>query len=151
MRRRLSSIFTFPAVISGPLLLVAAGLLALYLYVLRTSDSPSKLLWLVGLLIFLAVLLWGNFIWHRSRRVFIDQEKFYVSNYFLNEISFPITDVDHIGEVILSRHNFVELHLNKPTRLGRVIRFMPRMRSDSKFNQADPIAADLRQMIDAAK
>jgi hypothetical protein len=151
MRRRLSSIFTFPAVISGPALLVSAGLLALYLYVLRESSAPSTLPWLVGLLAFMGMVVWVTFLWHRSRRVLVDDEKFYVSNYFLNEITIPIRSIDHIEEVIHSRHNFVELHVVEPTRIGRVIRFMPRLQANSRFNHTDPIAGELRQMIASAK
>jgi hypothetical protein len=146
-RRRLSTIMTFPAMFAGPLLVTIAGVLALYYYVLRDSREASNIPVLIFLCGFIGVLLWGNFIWHRSRRVLMDEANFYFSNYLLNEITVPISDVVVVTERIYARNNFVELHLRQPTKLGQIIRFMPRMRVGSKFAHSDPVVAELRELI----
>ena len=137
---------------AGPLLLVIGGLLAIYEYALDDYRGPSNIWIWSALCGGLGLMLWISFVWHRSRRVMMDDKFFYVTNYLRNEFVIPIRDVEAVTERIYERSkNFVELNLNQPTPLGLVIRFMPRMRAESKSNQSDPVTDELRLAIQTAK
>jgi len=151
MRRRLSTIFTFPAMFTGPLLVTVAVLLGVYYYLRPDSATRSDVAVIIGLCGFIGAICWISFIWHRSRRVFVDGENFYVSNYLLKEITIPIGEVKSVTEIIYSRNNFVELNLAHPTRIGQVVRFMPRLRSNARFGASDPVVQELRDLIDKRK
>lgn len=131
----------------GPLLLKVAALLAVYYYLLRQSHTRSNIPLVIGLCCFIGAIFWISFIWHRSRRVLVDDDNFYVSNYLLKEITVPIGDVESVSEIIYSRSNLVELNLARPTRIGRLVRFMPRMRWESRFGYSDPVVRELRDLI----
>ncbi len=131
----------------GPLLLTVSALLVVYYYLLPQSQTSSNIPVVIGLCCIIGAICWISFVWHRSRRVVMDDENFYVSNYLLKEITITIGDVESVSEIIHTRSNFVELNLARPTRIGKVVRFMPRMRSESRFGQSDPVVRELRDLI----
>lgn len=136
---------------AGPFLTAAAAILAFIHYIWLGAPTQSKMPYVVLMLGVIGVLLWGNFLWLRARRVRIDHENFYVSNYLLNEITIPFADVAGVSQRILHRNHLLTLHLAVPTKLGTVINFMPAALDDARFGHEHPLADELNRMLEAAR
>jgi hypothetical protein len=80
--------------------------------------------------LFLGWIVIGGFIcWTcvRLKRVSIDDQFLYVSNYF-NEIAIPFSDIGDVTQHLWTNNQQVTIYFKVPTEFGGEIIFMPRFR-----------------------
>jgi hypothetical protein len=84
----------------------------------------------------------------RIKRVAIDEDFLYVSNYFRSE-RIPLDNIDSVTDNIWLDSHPVTIHLKEPCSFGRKIIFMPQMLI--LFFQHHPIVKELQNELDARK
>ena len=82
----------------------------------------------------------------RLKRVSIDEQFLYVSNYF-NEIAIPFSDIGDVTQNLWMNNHQVTIHFKVPTEFGGAIVFMPRFRF-FPFAGPHPVVDRLKQLAD---
>jgi hypothetical protein len=80
----------------------------------------------------------------RLKRVSIDEQFLYVSNYF-NEIAIPFSDIGDVTQNPWMNNQHVTIHFKVPTEFGGAIVFMPRFRF-FPFVGPHPVVDRLKQL-----
>ena len=136
---------------AGPLFCGAAAITAFVHYIWLDAPPQAKTPYVIMMLAIVGVTVWGNFVWLRIRRVRIDAQNFYVSNYLIDEITIPLGQVAGVSQRYLDRNRLLTLHLATKTKLGDTINFLPPAFDTSKFNQPHPLVEELCNLIAASQ
>ena len=123
MVTRLSSLQTFFCKFIFPLIWIGSTVFGM-MKPTKVADPAS---WLAGFLVWLAI---GGFIYWtcvRLKKVSIDEQYLYVSNY-LREIAIPFSDIGEVTENRWLNSHPVTIHFKVPTEFGDNIVFMPTFR-----------------------
>jgi len=78
------------------------------------------------------------------KRVSIDEQFLYVSNYF-NEIAIPFSDIGDVTQNLWLNNQQVTIHFKVPNEFGGAIVFMPRFRF-FPFAGRHPVVDRLKQL-----
>lgn len=152
-RRSVSSAQTFLLKFIFPLIWISgfgAGTLGLWLEAFNgsTGPPPSEMKWL-----FLFAWIAGStfIVWFSARikRVEMDRDNLYVSNYF-SEIAVPYGQVMEVSENRWVSGHPVTLRLRTQSAFGRAITFLPRARMFGFFSP-HPIVGELRGLAEIAE
>ena len=112
----------------------------------RNGPPPEFMKWA-----FLAAWLVGSgfILWFCSRvkRVQVDDEALYVSNYW-SEVRIPFTEVSHFTQSYMSRPPTVTIHLRSVSPVGQRIVFIPKFRW--VLFGTHPIITELQALCDRA-
>ena len=143
MKRRLSSIFTFPYKIF-PALWSAFSLLWVVGLLIKSVETQDNIkIFIVGVISTL-MSVFACWMCAPLKRVYIDNDTLYVSNY-VREIKISLADIeqvhDEIGALTGSSLRRMILILRSPSEFGKKIIFAP------KFFSAREIANELRNHI----
>lgn len=142
MKRTISSSQTFIAKFIAPILFI----IVLFSLFSDFHKSPNNLrsLPFPFLIIFLLIIAFTFWFSIKMKKVSIDRQNLYISNY-IKEISIPISDIYDVTEIVWVNGNPVFIHLKKPTEFGSKILFMPKLRLFAFFS-SHPIVNDLKSM-----
>lgn len=99
---------------------------------------------------FVGVMLLTHGLVRRFRKISVDKDNLYISNYFLKEISVPLTDIAAVSEESLPNGHILTIHLKHPSRFGDKIRFLPALRNE-RFYSRYPIADELMELATAKR
>jgi hypothetical protein len=138
--------YVFPALWIG---LFGLGTCGLWLGAFhgRNGDPPlewMKWLFLVAWLVGTGFILWSC---GRLKRVQVDDEALYVSNYW-SEVRVPFTEVSHFAQSFLSRPPTVTVHLRSVSPVGERVVFIPKFRW--VVFGTHPIISELQALCDRA-
>jgi hypothetical protein len=101
---------------------------------------------------FLAAWLIGSsfIIWfcRRLKRVQVDEEALYVSNYW-SEVRIPLAEVSHLTQSYMSRPPTITIHLRGMSSIGQRIVFIPKFRW--VLFGTHPVITELQALCDRAK
>ena len=129
MKKRLSSVLTFPY----KLLVSFLGAYLVYLTIFKFSDMSF-----IGLILGYAGVLMLYLLIGTYKRVCIDEEWLYVSNYFREE-RIPLNSIQRVnGPSRWSSIPSIELTLDHQSGFGQTVRFSP------PYFDASAIAEELR-------
>lgn len=98
---------------------------------------------LVGWIVAIGFVYWSC---ARVKRVSIDEQFLYVSNYF-NEIAIPFSDIGDVTQNPWSNNQHVTIRFKVPNEFGGAIVFMPRFRF-FPFAGRHPVVDRLKQLAD---
>ena len=121
-------IFGIGAIYADPLIIVEPSYYTIFL-----------LVWFVIVFVFLCVL--GI----RNKKVFIDDQKFIVSNY-INKIIIPFSNIENINGTTLVTPEQVRIILKSKCKFGKIICFMPQFRYITGHT-LHPIVEELKHQI----
>jgi hypothetical protein len=113
----------------------------------RNGNPPpdfTKWIFFVGWLVGTAFILW---LCGRLKRVQVDDEALYVSNYW-SEARIPLTEVSHFTQSYMSRPPTVTIHLRSMSAVGQRIVFIPKFRW--VLFGTHPIIIELQELCDRA-
>jgi hypothetical protein len=152
MRRNLSSSITFfYKWVFDPVWILGCGFVTCMLWLDafrdRAGNPPDewiKLLILVGLIAGSAFGIWFSM---RLKRVQVDDEAIYVSNY-LSEYRIPFIEISHITNNYLYRPQTVTIHLRNSSPFGNRIVFIPKF--DWVLFGAHTVITELQTRCDRA-
>jgi hypothetical protein len=157
--RVISSAQTLSVKIMSPLMLVVGGCFfagmfhlglfpGIYRAMFHDGLSPVavNIFWGLWSLIFLLSLWWGL----RLKRVAVDGESIYISNY-IQEVKLPLSDILDVRENRWIKTHPVAIAFASETPWGHTIRFMPKVRFLVPQWFSHPIVAELRDMVYWAK
>ena len=142
----LSSRLTFFTKIVFPTVWIGgfgAGTIAMWI-----GNAPNQMKWS-----FLVALGFGSlFIWWscvRLKRVRVDRQSFYVSNY-LKEIALPLTIIERVSENRWINIRPVTLYFRRATEFGHEIVFMPKTRMTMVIWRPHPVVDEIKRMVEQA-
>jgi hypothetical protein len=144
MQRTLSSAWTFIEKIVFPVVWIGGfGLGTGALYIGKGGAPPPpemKKVFLGGWLLGSGFIYWFCV---RLKRVRIDDEALYISNY-LKEVRVPLRDIAEVSENRWVNIHPVTIEFRSDTEFGRSIMFMPQMRWSFGWS-SHPVVAELRE------
>ncbi|MBV9958508.1 MAG: hypothetical protein JO360_08810 [Acidobacteria bacterium] len=148
MRRRLSSLHTFPnKFIFPPLWLAIFGGFTVMMFLGTVkADETSRWIVLCAVIVGAVILYWTCL---RLKAVSVDDKYLYVSNY-LKEVSVPLTEVVDVTESMWLSTHPVTVHLRAPCEFGAQIYFMPPFRMFA-FLKPHPVTEELRELVAASR
>jgi hypothetical protein len=91
------------------------------------------------------LLLYTGWLFWPLKKVSIDEENLYVSN-FRTVIIIPISEIDRVTEFILSEPRRVTVHLKTATDFGQKIVFLGTYRAFAFFS-SHPVVTELRRQV----
>ena len=113
----------------------------------RNGPPPEFVKW-----VFLAAWLGGTtfILWScgRIKRVQVDDEALYVSNYW-SEVRIPLAEVSHFTQSYMSRPPTVTIHLRGQSVVGQRVLFIPKFRW--VLFGTHPTIIELQALCDRAK
>jgi hypothetical protein len=152
MRRTLSSIFTFPAVTLGPLIMLVTLGAFIYSWLFEAPGSKASIpVSALAAFFFVGLILFAAFLSKRIRKVSIDDDNLYISNYFQKEISVPLSDITGVTQKFSNKNHWLTIHLGTPTSLGQEITFLPPEFTDAILNQPHPMGDEIMHMAQSKK
>src|ERR1044072_6019812 len=140
MGRRLSSLqaffikFIFP-----PSWIAIFGFMAA-----RQMNAGALKTWPLILVAWLAATAWIVWCSLPLKKVSIDDQNLYVSNYF-HEMTVPFSLIGDVTENKWLNHHPITIHFKLPTEYGNQIVFIPPVRL-LRYIGSDPIVAELKQL-----
>ena len=153
MCRTLSSAQTFVMKYVFPIVWIGGfglGTLGMWLGDFHDSDGEPPPSWMRWQFLIMWIAGAAFIIWfaNRVKRVRVDDQSLYVSNYF-SEALIPLTEVADITENRNVRPSTITIHFRGPTAAGMSVVFIPRTR---RFSQrSHPVIAELRARCERAR
>ena len=151
MRRLLSSRLTFFYKFIFSTMWIGGfslGTLLIWLRVLNVYGKPDPVIDEMKWPFLMMTIIGTIFVFWcciRLKKVEVDEEGFYVSNY-LKTITIPVHDLDDVSGSILLTPELVWLKLKRKTEFGHRIVFMSHYRMFSGFNR-HPLVRQLKTLI----
>jgi hypothetical protein len=110
----------------------------------KDADDPAKWFFLIALIAGALLFYWTCM---RLKRVSVDDDYLYVSNYF-KEIAIPLSDIVDVTENRWVNPHPVTIHLLSPSAFGDKIVFMPTIRFFS-FLSSHPVVEELKELANS--
>ena len=126
------------------------GTLAVWLNVLHEKNGNPPEAWMKWLFLFFCLTGTAFIFWYsrRLKRIQIDDDYLYVSNYF-SEIRIPLIEVSHSTYQMWWSPSTVAIHLHNMTVFGQRIVFIPKTRL--AFFYTHPVVSEIQTLSDRAK
>ncbi len=120
--RTLSSSLTFFSKFVWPMMFLGAVAWASTLSEPNMTPTGQLMKW-AGVIFFAAACIWMLWVAGGLKRVRIDSDFLYVSNY-LRETAIPLDMIDRVREYWWINPGYVAVHFRQPTVVGSQIRFL---------------------------